>query len=58
LSEAQAAQIKEIFYLFDTDGGGTIDTQELGFAMVALGFQVAIQSFPENLVCCFDFDIL
>ncbi len=35
LSEAQEAQVKEIFYLFDTDGGG------LNFAMVALGFQAA-----------------
>ena len=41
LSEAQEAQIKESFLLFDTDGGGTIDTKELGIAMVALGFQAA-----------------
>jgi Ca2+-binding EF-hand superfamily protein len=39
LSASQAAQIKEIFDLFDTDGGGTIDRRELDFAMVALGFQ-------------------
>ncbi len=39
LSEAQAAQIKEIFELFDTDGGGFIDQRELKFAMTALGFQ-------------------
>jgi hypothetical protein len=41
LSEAQEAQIREIFYLFDTDGGGTIDTRELSSAMVALGFQAS-----------------
>jgi Ca2+-binding EF-hand superfamily protein len=35
-------QIKEIFDLFDTDGGGYIDRRELDLAMVALGFQVAI----------------
>ena len=40
LSEAEESQIKDIFLLFDTDGGGTIDMRELGFAMVALGFQV------------------
>jgi Ca2+-binding EF-hand superfamily protein len=39
LSDGQASQIKEIFDLFDTDGGGTIDRRELDFAMVALGFQ-------------------
>ena len=31
-------QIKEIFDLFDTDGGGTIDQNELNAAMFALGF--------------------
>jgi Ca2+-binding EF-hand superfamily protein len=31
-------QIHEIFNLFDTDSGGTIDMQELDFAMSALGF--------------------
>jgi hypothetical protein len=39
LSEAQSSQIREIFELFDTDGGGSIDRGELDFAMVALGFQ-------------------
>jgi Ca2+-binding EF-hand superfamily protein len=39
LSDAQMNQIKEIFELFDTDGGGTIDRKELEFAMTALGFQ-------------------
>jgi Ca2+-binding EF-hand superfamily protein len=39
LSDGQAAQIKEIFELFDTDGGGFIDQRELKFAMTALGFQ-------------------
>ena len=32
-------QIREIFDLFDTDGGGTIDVRELDFAMSALGFR-------------------
>ncbi len=39
LSDAQVKQIKEIFALFDTDGGGSIDRKELEFAMTALGFQ-------------------
>ena len=39
LSTAQAIQIREIFELFDTDGGGCIDQKELKFAMTALGFQ-------------------
>jgi Ca2+-binding EF-hand superfamily protein len=42
LSEAQTAQIKEIFELFDTDGGGYIDQRELKFAMTALGFQTKV----------------
>ena len=39
LSEKELAQIKEIFDLFDTDGGGTIDREELDAAMFALGFR-------------------
>ncbi len=39
LSTAQADQIREIFLLFDTDGTGCIEHQEIKFAMSALGFQ-------------------
>ncbi len=39
LSDSQMAQIADVFDLFDTDGGGTIDTKELDYALVALGFQ-------------------
>ncbi len=39
LSNVQQAQIKEIFDLFDTDGGGSIDCLEKDAAMYALGFQ-------------------
>ena len=39
ISSTQANQIREIFDLFDTDGGGCIDQKELQFAMTALGFQ-------------------
>jgi Ca2+-binding EF-hand superfamily protein len=48
LSEAQAAQIKEIFDLFDTDGGGFIDQRELKFAMTALGFQTKVTHRAAN----------
>jgi Ca2+-binding EF-hand superfamily protein len=39
LSSEQVAHIEEIFKLFDTDGDGTIDDDELRPAMFALGFQ-------------------
>jgi Ca2+-binding EF-hand superfamily protein len=39
LSDQQLAQIREIFDLFDTDGGGSIDSSEMDAAMFALGFQ-------------------
>jgi Ca2+-binding EF-hand superfamily protein len=39
LSQEQTDQIKEIFDLFDTDGGGSMDRQELAVAMCALGIQ-------------------
>ena len=39
LTEEQAEQIKEVFDLFDTDGGGTMDRHELAVAMCALGLQ-------------------
>ncbi len=39
LSDTQLAQIHEIFDLFDTDGGGSIDKRELELALGALGFQ-------------------
>ena len=47
LSAAQEAQIREVFDLFDTDGGGTIDRGEMDLAMVALGFH-APRSRQDN----------
>ena len=38
----QQSHIREIFNMFDTDGGGTIDAGELDVALVALGFQVLL----------------
>jgi Ca2+-binding EF-hand superfamily protein len=48
LSEDQTQQIKEIFELFDTDGGGTIDRSELSAAMLALGFSSRHQKQKTN----------
>merc|ERR1712188_32466 len=39
MSDKEIAECKEAFDLFDMDGGGTIDLEELGTAMTALGFQ-------------------
>jgi len=39
LTPQQENQMREIFELFDSDGGGTIDRQELKIAMRAMGFQ-------------------
>jgi Ca2+-binding EF-hand superfamily protein len=48
LSKAQEDQIREIFDLFDTDGGGTIDSGELTFAMEALGFRNKASKFGAS----------
>ena len=37
MSEEQLAELKQAFDEFDVDGGGTINTKELGFAMRAMG---------------------
>merc|ERR1712117_827650 len=37
LSEEQIAELKQAFNEFDVDGGGTISTHELGWAMRAMG---------------------
>jgi len=39
LTDEQVQQIAQAFQLFDTDGSGTIETQELKIAMRALGFE-------------------
>jgi Ca2+-binding EF-hand superfamily protein len=39
LTPQELSQIKDIFDLFDTDGGGSIDGDEMDSAMYALGFQ-------------------
>ena len=37
LTKEQVAELKESFNEFDVDGGGTITTKELGYAMRAMG---------------------
>ena len=37
MSEEQVAELKQAFNEFDVDGGGTINTRELGYAMRAMG---------------------
>lgn len=37
MTEEQLAELKQAFDEFDVDGGGTINTKELGFAMRAMG---------------------
>lgn len=39
LTQEQKQEIREAFDLFDTDGSGTIDVQELSVALRALGFE-------------------
>jgi Ca2+-binding EF-hand superfamily protein len=41
LSQQQHEQIREIFELFDTDGGGSIAATEMDAAMLALGFKTS-----------------
>ena len=48
LSPQQEQHIREVFELFDTDGGGTIDRQELRVAMCALGFEGSETSNPSR----------
>eukprot|EP01047_Picozoa_sp_COSAG01_P126368 COSAG01_NODE_55507_length_324_cov_1.382222_1_plen_55_part_10 len=36
-SAAELEVLREVFNTFDKDGGGSIDTEELGAAMKALG---------------------
>ena len=37
MCEEQLAELKQAFDEFDVDGGGTINTKELGFTMRAMG---------------------
>merc|ERR1712007_419176 len=47
LTDEQVSQIAQAFQLFDTDGSGTIETQELKIAMRALGFEPKQEEFDK-----------
>ena len=63
LTEEQVAELREAFNEFDTDGGGTITTRELGYAMRAMGMNPTENELLEliaevNLylmLWCYDF---
>ena len=51
LTEEQVAELREAFNEFDTDGGGTISTRELGFAMRAMGKPHFVGTHVEYILC-------
>ena len=60
LTPQETQQIEDIFDLFDINGGGTIDEEELNAAMFALGFQrndegVVKVEIPKNCVTLEEF---
>ena len=60
LSEEQVAELKQAFNEFDVDGGGTINTKELGYAMRAMGMNPTENELLEliNEVFADDEDIV
>nr|ADD24089.1 Calmodulin [Lepeophtheirus salmonis] len=55
LTREQVAELREAFNEFDDDGSGTITTQELGYAMRAMGMNPTEQELLE-LINEFDTD--
>ena len=47
LSQEQIAELKQSFNEFDADGGGTITTRELGYAMRAMGMNPTERELRE-----------
>ena len=47
MSEEQIAELKQAFNEFDVDGGGTINTTELGYAMRAMGMNPTEQELLD-----------
>lgn len=50
LTDQQKQEIKEAFDLFDTDGSGSIDENELRVAMKALGFEAKDEEVHKMIV--------
>merc|ERR1712097_2480 len=53
LTQDQVEEIKEAFDLFDTDGSGSIDVNELKVAMKALGMDAKSEETREDLLKVF-----
>ena len=49
MSDEQIAELKEAFNTFDLDGGGSISSRELGYAMRALGMNPTESEIVELL---------
>eukprot|EP00343_Euplotes_focardii_P007642 CAMPEP_0205822318 /NCGR_PEP_ID=MMETSP0206-20130828/12081_1 /ASSEMBLY_ACC=CAM_ASM_000279 /TAXON_ID=36767 /ORGANISM="Euplotes focardii, Strain TN1" /LENGTH=171 /DNA_ID=CAMNT_0053118473 /DNA_START=21 /DNA_END=536 /DNA_ORIENTATION=+ len=49
LSQEEIEELKEAFDLFDTDGGGTIDSSELKAAMESLGYDKKNRTIVEMI---------
>ena len=47
MSEEQVAELRQAFNEFDVDGGGTINTTELGYAMRAMGMNPTEQELLD-----------
>ena len=47
LSQEQIAELKQSFNEFDADGGGTITTRELGYAMRSMGMNPTERELRE-----------
>ena len=47
ISAEQIAELKQAFNEFDVDGGGTINTRELGYAMRSLGMNPTETELPD-----------
>merc|ERR1711975_50706 len=50
LSESQKQDLADLFELFDTDGGGTLDEDEIKIALLTLGFLNTTEEEVEEYV--------
>ncbi len=59
MNESEIAELREAFALFDSDGDGTITTDELGNVMKSLGRKLTSKELkqvdPIAHDTCFDF---
>merc|ERR1711912_207526 len=50
LSDSQKQDLEDLFELFDTDGGGTLDEDEIKIALLTLGFFNTTEEEVEEYV--------